>query len=271
MIQRVIGLFGALVGVMVAKRLVLFSLKTATGDTTPLADTAAWLAWAGPGLNGGLTLLQHAAYFAFAIFLARRLGGDALALKPGVKAYLIPGVLGAITVGVLSGWIVTVLRRLLESYDSPAASVGGQVRDTGASGWIFIVVAIAFTGPIVEELLFRGYLWKVIEAERGQVVAFVGTSLLFMLHHWDPTVSIGLLPTALFLGWLRWMSGSIWPSMAGHLINNWLSLTIAIRAAGEPAGPPAEIPLYLALNAFALTCSVCLATWAILRFRAEER
>ena len=39
----------------------------------------------------------------------------------------------------------------------------------------------------------------------------------------DPTHVVGLLPTALLLGLLRWHSGSILPCILAHLINNFLA------------------------------------------------
>jgi hypothetical protein len=38
----------------------------------------------------------------------------------------------------------------------------------------------------------------------------------------------------LFLGWLAWRSGSIWPPVAAHAVNNTLGSLVAARGAADP-------------------------------------
>ena len=51
-------------------------------------------------------------------------------------------------------------------------------------------------------------------------------ALLFAIMHLNP---VGILPIfflALLLGYLRWATGSLWPSVALHMFNNLLVLGI---------------------------------------------
>ena len=81
----------------------------------------------------------------------------------------------------------------------------------------FIVMTIL---PAVEELFFRGILWrwglKVFSAK----YTLVATSLLFALAHWEPLHVLGLLPLSFFLGWLKMKTGKLGPSIVAHMANN---------------------------------------------------
>tara|TARA_R100000008_G_C3547327_1_gene148312 strand:+ start:193 stop:570 length:378 start_codon:yes stop_codon:yes gene_type:complete len=81
----------------------------------------------------------------------------------------------------------------------------------------FIIMTIL---PAVEELFFRGILWrwglKVFSAK----YTLVATSLLFALAHWEPLHVLGLLPLSFFLGWLKMKTGKLGPSIVAHMANN---------------------------------------------------
>jgi membrane protease YdiL (CAAX protease family) len=78
-------------------------------------------------------------------------------------------------------------------------------------------------GPIVEELVIRGFLWRSIAASRlGVIGALAITSLLFGLVHNDRTwFGVALISIhGLIYGWLRWRTGSTVPMIALHAIYN---------------------------------------------------
>ena len=62
---------------------------------------------------------------------------------------------------------------------------------------------------------------------------WVATSLIFAGYHMDPVQSVALVFTALGLGWLRWMSGSVWPGVLLHAVNNGLGVISAIALGGN--------------------------------------
>jgi membrane protease YdiL (CAAX protease family) len=87
--------------------------------------------------------------------------------------------------------------------------------------FMFCVVVAA---PIVEEVIFRGYLWRILEGFLPPVGVLLGTTIAFSAIHLDPLHVVGLLPTALFLGLLRARSGSIFPCILAHFVNNSLAM-----------------------------------------------
>jgi len=84
-------------------------------------------------------------------------------------------------------------------------------------------LAVVLGAPIGEEVLVRGYGLARIRELGGDLRALVLTSLVFALLH----VSWSKLPatfiTGLFLGWVVLRSGSLWPALLGHFVNNGLA------------------------------------------------
>ena len=92
-------------------------------------------------------------------------------------------------------------------------------------GWSLLIVGVLT--PIAEELFFRGALmgWMMLRRFPRWTVILL-PALLFAVMHLNP---VGMLPIfflALLLGYLRWATGSLWPSVALHMCNNLLVLGI---------------------------------------------
>lgn len=98
-------------------------------------------------------------------------------------------------------------------------------------------VFVCVVAPIAEEFFFRGFLfgalrrWRIVIWNRdiGTWVAAVITGILFGLAHTGSASSQYLIPLG-FLGFvlcvLRWRTGSLYPCMALHSVNNSLALGV---------------------------------------------
>jgi len=87
-----------------------------------------------------------------------------------------------------------------------------------------LFIAAVVVAAICEEALFRGLLLGLLRRRSGWVVAIVSSALLFGVFHLNPIV---LLPTALigaYLAILVWRSGSLYPAVLAHGLNNGLAL-----------------------------------------------
>ncbi len=96
----------------------------------------------------------------------------------------------------------------------------------GANLWVLFLTVGVLT-PIAEELFFRGALmgWMMLRRFPRWIVILL-PALLFAVMHLNP---VGMLPIfflALLLGYLRWATGSLWPSVGLHICNNLLVLGI---------------------------------------------
>ncbi len=89
--------------------------------------------------------------------------------------------------------------------------------------WLAVVVA----APIVEEILFRGYLFQGLCRSRLRAPgAILVSSLLFALPHlqYDLFDISSVLALGLVFGLARWHSGSTYLPIALHILSNGLSM-----------------------------------------------
>ena len=55
----------------------------------------------------------------------------------------------------------------------------------------------------------------------------VTSALAFAVIHWEPAQSSVALPIGVLLGWLRWRSNSLVPSLIAHAVNNSAFVVVA--------------------------------------------
>jgi hypothetical protein len=112
-------------------------------------------------------------------------------------------------------------------------------------------------GPFLEELLFRGALFKPLRKSflGAALPTIVTTALLFALVHmeWQRMVHIGLI--GLGLGFIRQASGSIVPSTLVHVAYNATAFIAAILLT-VPGSPEVDIPTPLWVIAASVAVAV---------------
>lgn len=91
-----------------------------------------------------------------------------------------------------------------------------------------LVLFVVTAGPLVEELLFRGMLLGGLLRHMGPGLATLVSALAFAcVHIPDMHGALYALPDLALLGalcaWLRLRSGSIWPAIFAHALNNLLA------------------------------------------------
>ena len=231
-----------------------------------------------PGFLGVTTWIQLAlmalgAAF-LALFLPRKLEtdswpnlqpehmADAHALARSHPAWLIAAAVGTITVGLLPGWAAGKMLEIetFAAFEDGMSMIGETLSRTDDPGWILFATAVVVAAPIFEELIFRGYLWKAAEGAMHPAVIWIMTSFLFAAYHGNPVHIVAVFPLGLFFGWLRWMSGSVWPGMLGHFVNNTWALVITLAVGMEP-----DIGVIPSALGFCFTLGVCGAAWAWVR------
>ncbi|HEV7547496.1 MAG TPA: CPBP family intramembrane glutamic endopeptidase [Reyranella sp.] len=87
--------------------------------------------------------------------------------------------------------------------------------------------ALAVLAPLVEELIFRGLLYGWLAGHWGTIVAWIVSSLAFAAAHIEWKHIVLVLPLGLWFGWLRRRTGSLWPSLVSHIVNNGLAVAAA--------------------------------------------
>jgi len=100
---------------------------------------------------------------------------------------------------------------------------------TNSHYFIFFVLFIygSFLGPITEEIVFRGFIWRIFEEKRYNrfLILFV-TSLLFALFHFELSMFPSLFALGVIFGFLRMRTNRLGASIVMHVILNTFSMIL---------------------------------------------
>jgi len=99
-----------------------------------------------------------------------------------------------------------------------------KMLSSAQSLYIFALFGV-FVAPLFEEIIFRGFLYKVFDDMSGGRVAVPATAILFALLHafqlWGNWPAVALIfAVGYVLAWLRYRSGSIIPGLIVHTSYN---------------------------------------------------
>lgn len=79
---------------------------------------------------------------------------------------------------------------------------------------------------ICEEVLYRGYVMRAFEKSWGILPAILISGLLFGLYHVQLSNLLPLATIGIILGYVTWVSESIYPAMLAHFVNNGGSVLV---------------------------------------------
>jgi membrane protease YdiL (CAAX protease family) len=83
-----------------------------------------------------------------------------------------------------------------------------------------IGIAVLVAAPFGEELLFRGFLYRVLRQRFGPMPALLTTALLFALLHVAPHALLPYIGLGLAFGLIYEGVGSLWASIILHSLWN---------------------------------------------------
>jgi membrane protease YdiL (CAAX protease family) len=145
-----------------------------------------------------------------------------------------PAIHAVVVIGVISlGFIVDEVTFLLsfgapDIFNTAALDQIARIFEA-ASPPAFVTLTIAvMIGPgIGEELFFRGLVLRAFRANWSASTAILGSSFLFGLMHFDPLHSTGAGLLGLYFGFVALRTGSVWPGVTAHAVNNLLTSVFA--------------------------------------------
>jgi membrane protease YdiL (CAAX protease family) len=91
-----------------------------------------------------------------------------------------------------------------------------------------LFLGIGIIGPIFEEILFRGFMFKGLETAWGGHAAVWITTFIFTTIHMQYSLEVLLLlfPLGLMMGYSRMISGSLWVPILLHIVNNCAAIAL---------------------------------------------
>lgn len=86
-----------------------------------------------------------------------------------------------------------------------------------------LYIDINVLAPVSEEILFRGFILAGLAFTLGRVSGALISSVLFSAVHIDIDVMPPIFVFSMLLAWLYIRTGSIWPPIAAHALNNMIA------------------------------------------------
>lgn len=124
---------------------------------------------------------------------------------------------------ILSLTLTAIAAQFLPFYSSD------QIQDTGftqlGQGYEYILAfaTLVVIAPVVEEILFRGYLFGKLRRHVSLWAAILITSAVFGIVHLAWNVGVDVFALSIVLCLLRVWSGRLWPSILLHMMKNGLA------------------------------------------------
>ncbi|PRQ06256.1 type II CAAX endopeptidase family protein [Enhygromyxa salina] len=84
----------------------------------------------------------------------------------------------------------------------------------------FLLLTWSLQPAVIEELAFRGIVFERLSAVVEPRAAIIVAAIAFTTLHMAVLSAVFLMCLGLLAGWLRWKSGSMYPSIALHLLHN---------------------------------------------------
>lgn len=96
------------------------------------------------------------------------------------------------------------------------------------TGWLGII-CLTILGPILEELLFRGAITKVLLKKYSPAVAILISGIIFGIFHMNPAQVVSAMLIGFFLAWIYYKTHSLIPCILIHIMNNSISVYLNIK------------------------------------------
>lgn len=116
-----------------------------------------------------------------------------------------------------------VTKVLLPGFDPNQAQVNEFTSAVTGNARIISFFALVVIPSIVEEILFRGFMFPAFAGKFGIFFGALFSSLLFGFAHLQANVGVYTVVLGLLLCYMYKRTGSIIPGMALHMINNYVA------------------------------------------------
>ncbi len=139
-------------------------------------------------------------------------------LKYAFKWWHIPAFFG----GVIAGFFIAMgFMKLLQTWlELPSQSMVLKLKEAGYS-MTGIILMVCVQPAIIEELAFRGIVYRALERALPVRETILISAFLFAMLHLSLIAMPHLMLLGIFFGYLRYKTGSIYPVMIAHFLHNF--------------------------------------------------
>lgn len=124
---------------------------------------------------------------------------------------------------ISSGLAITIALTMLMA--KPATTSVAAAVQEGWLGSLVVGLVLGIVPPIVEEIIFRGYIQRRLLQRWSPVAAIGMTTFLFAILHFDSLQHIvAVIPLGLVTGVLAYRTKSVKPGMIVHAIHNFAAV-----------------------------------------------
>ncbi|RPI18368.1 MAG: CPBP family intramembrane metalloprotease [Ignavibacteriae bacterium] len=117
----------------------------------------------------------------------------------------------------------SVFKEFKEAFELIDAATMKIVTSYSSVEFAVVVLVIAVTPAISEEILFRGFVLKNLEKASRPSIAIFLSGFLFAMYHFQPLNFVPLMLLGFFLGFVVYYSNSIFTGMVCHFFNNFFA------------------------------------------------
>jgi membrane protease YdiL (CAAX protease family) len=127
---------------------------------------------------------------------------------------------------ILASVFAGVATMLLPGYDAAQSQDVGFSELSNRFELLLAFVALVIAAPIIEEVIFRGFLFARLKKHLGLIISVIGTSFVFAVLHMQLNVGVDVFALSIVLCLLRIVTGSIWAGVILHMTKNALAFFI---------------------------------------------
>ena len=132
--------------------------------------------------------------------------------------------IGLAPVGLIASLILaaglTAIFSLIPWFNATEAQdTGFSIMMSGGERVVAFVILVV-VAPVVEELIFRGWLYGKLRARAGVAISTLITSLLFGVMHFQWNVGVTVFALSVVLCALREITGTIYAGILTHMLKN---------------------------------------------------
>lgn len=130
--------------------------------------------------------------------------------------------IGYVVMFILSS-IVTAFFSLFSWFNADEAQEVGYSVGMSDSEKIIAFVSLVVIAPIIEEVIFRGWLYGKLRARYAMPISILLTSILFGIVHLQWNVGVNVFATSVVLCLMREITGTVYSGILLHVLKNGIA------------------------------------------------